>query len=47
MIAQANQYKSTHNPESDGNNIVAHKYLSDGSAKVYYGDGRSEIVPTG
>ena len=47
MIAQANHYKSTHNHESDDDNIVAHKYLSDGNAKVYYGDGRSEIVPTG
>ncbi|WP_299523703.1 hypothetical protein [uncultured Methanobrevibacter sp.] len=45
--AQARHYKNTHNHYSDDDNIVAHEYLSDGNARVYYGDGRSQVLPTG
>ena len=45
--AQAHHYKSTHNHYSDDDNVVAHEYLSDGNARIYFGDGRSEVVPTG
>ncbi len=45
--AQAHHYKSTHNHYSDDDNVVAHEYLSDGNARIYFGDGRSEVVPAG
>lgn len=45
--AQAHHYKSTHNHYSDDDNVVAHEYLGDGNARIYFGNGRSEVVPTG
>ena len=39
--------KSTHNHYSDDDNVVAHEYLGDGNARIYFGNGRSEVVPTG